>query len=236
MIPFQPIDDDAPLLRLSPLLTATIQTFDYIEAQGPIALTPAKALKRYFVEWAAEAFAWPHYGTDYLYDLNKVLNEHDFTPLMILHDLWIGARLARHNKGKLTLTKAGKALREQPAALWAVLANYFLCEFDQTPYTRFGDRLQGNWGVLLNILNIEARTGITAHRLAALVTGLTEDALDLDYHLRPLFGVHVLRPLAWAGLLIEHRDGSDRLFIKSALWPQVLKLESDAFLQPITQH
>jgi hypothetical protein len=48
--------------------------------------------------------------------------------------------------------------------------------------------------------------------------------------------IPVLRPLAWAGLLIEHRDGSGRLFIKSALWPQVPKFETHAFLQPVTLH
>lgn len=236
MIPFQPLHDEAPALRLSPMLTATLKTFAYIEANGPIELTPAKALKRYFVEWAAKAFDWPHYGTDYLYDLNKVLNEHDFTPLMVLHDVWRGARLVRHYKGKMALTKAGKALAQQPAALWAVLTNYFLCEFDHAAYTRFDDRLRGNWGVFLNILNVEAQTGLSQDRFAALITGQTEEGLKLDYHFRPLIYVHVLRPLAWAGLLHEHREGTERLFIKTPLWQAVLKLETDAFLQPVTQH
>ena len=236
MIPFQPIHDESPALRLSPMLMATLQTFDYIDGNGPIGLTPSKALKRYFVEWAAEAFDWSHYGTDYLYYLNKVLNERDFTPLTILHDVWIGARLVRHYKGTMTITKAGQALRQQPATLWAVLANYFLCDFDQTPHTRFGDRLQGDWGIFLNILNIEAQAGITTDRFASLVTGITEEGLKLDYHFRPLVSVHVLRPLAWAGLLIEHRIDGDRLFTKSPLWPLVLKLETDAFLIPVIQH
>ncbi|MEJ6011511.1 hypothetical protein [Novosphingobium aquae] len=232
MIPFQPLHDEAPALRLSPLLTATLKTFDYIVTNGPIGLTPSKALKRYFVDWAAEAFDWSHYGTDYLYGLNKVLNEADFMPLAILHDVWLGARLVRHYKGKLCLTKAGQALRQQPATLWAVLANYYLCDLDQTPYTRFGDRLQGNWSVFLNLLNIEAQTGITDSGFASLVTGMPE----MDHQIRSLIYVHVLRPLAWAGLLIEHRSGRERLFTKSPLWADALKLETDAFLQPVTQH
>ncbi len=65
---------------------------------------------------------------------------------------------------------------------------------------------------------------------------MTEEGLKLDYHFRPLFNVRALRPLAWAGLLIEHRDGGDRLFTKSPLWPLALKLETDAFLTPVTQH
>jgi hypothetical protein len=155
---------------------------------------------------------------------------------MILHDVWLGARLVRHYNGKMTLTKAGKALAQQPAALWAALANHFLCDFDQTAYTRFGERLAGNWGVFLNILNVEAQAGITDDRFAALLTGMTEEALQVDYHFRPLTYVHVLRPLAWAGLLIEHRDGRHRTFFKSPLWSAALKLETDAFLEPVTQH
>lgn len=236
MIPFQPIHDESPLLRQSPLLNATLKTFAYIEEHGPIGLTPAKALKRYFVEWAAEELDWPFYGTDYLYDLNKVLNEADFLPLMVLHDVWLGARLVRHYNGKMTLTKTGKALAQQPAALWTVLTNHLLCCLDHAAYTRFDDRLQGNWGILLNILNIEARTGITDDRLAALITGMNEEALRLDYHFRPLVYVQVLRPLTWAGLLVEHRDGQQRLFFKSPLWDATLELETDAFHEPVTRH
>lgn len=39
--------------------------------------------------------------------------------------VWLGARLVRNYKGKMALTKAGKVLAQQPAALWAVLTNYF---------------------------------------------------------------------------------------------------------------
>lgn len=37
------------------------------------------------------------------------------------------------------------------------------------------------------------------------------------------------------GLLSEHRDGRDRLFLKTPLWQAALKLETDAFLAPTTQ-
>lgn len=236
MIPFNPIHDDAPVLRHAPLLRAALMTFDYIDANGPIGLTASKGLKRYFVEWAAEMFAWPHYAVEDLYAINKVLNEGDFPPLVILHDVLLGTKLVRHYKGKLCITKSGQALRQQPATLWAVLANYFLCELDHAPYTRFEERLSGDWGVLLNILNIEAQTGVSDNAFAALVMGMTEEGLMLDYHLRPLFYVHVLRPLAWVGLLAEHRDGSARLFTKTPLWTAALTLETDEFLQPVTKH
>lgn len=78
MIRFTHIADDNPDLALSPLLRGALLTLDYIETNGPIGLTPLKALKRYFVQWAAEAFAWPFYEPEDLYYLNKVLNEQDF--------------------------------------------------------------------------------------------------------------------------------------------------------------
>jgi hypothetical protein len=236
MIPFQPMHDDSPLLSLSPILTASLKTFAYIEANGPIGLTPSKALKRYFVEWAAEAFDWPHYGVDELYHLNRVLNEADFPPLAVLHEVWLGARLVRHFKGKLVLTKAGREMARQPAALWAVLTNWFLCEFDHAAYSRMDGEFQGNWGVILNVLNLEAQTGFTQDRCVALFTGFNEEGLSLDYHLRPMIYVHVLRPLTWAGLLVEHREGSQRLFIKTPLWGATLRLETDELLPRQTFH
>ena len=74
MIPFEPISDDEPALVHSPMLKAALLTLDYIESNGPIGLTPLKALKRYFVAWAAEAFAWPHYTAAELYDRTFITN------------------------------------------------------------------------------------------------------------------------------------------------------------------
>lgn len=95
----------------SPLLKGALLTLAYIETNGPIDLTPSKALKRYFVESAAEAFSWPHYTAEELYYLNKVLNEADFVPLMMVHDLLISLKLARHQKGAMHIAKLGKQLR-----------------------------------------------------------------------------------------------------------------------------
>lgn len=70
MFDMQPVDDGHPALAHSPLLRGALLTLEYIETNGPIGLTPSKALKRYFVEWAAEAFAWPQYTAEELYYLN----------------------------------------------------------------------------------------------------------------------------------------------------------------------
>ena len=90
--------------------------------------------------------------------------------------------------------------------------------------------------MFLNILNIEAQTGITDDRFASLVLSITEEASKWDYNFRPLLYVHVLRPLAWVGFLDELRDGSQRLFTKTPLWDSALRLETDVFRVPVTQH
>jgi len=60
-------------------------TIGYLKEHGPIGLTSNKALKHYLVAWAAEVFDWAGYTVEDLYAVNKVLNEHDFPPLVILH-------------------------------------------------------------------------------------------------------------------------------------------------------
>lgn len=116
MIQFTHIADDNPDLALSPLLRGARLTLEYIEANGPIGLTPLKALKRYFVQWAAEAFAWPFYGPEDLYYLNKVLNEQDFPPLMVLHDVLLSAKLVRHAKAQCIAQSSANSSRPRPGS------------------------------------------------------------------------------------------------------------------------
>jgi hypothetical protein len=46
MIPLHQPSDPSALKRLSPMLRAVCLTLDYIEANGPIGLTPSRAFKR----------------------------------------------------------------------------------------------------------------------------------------------------------------------------------------------
>jgi len=240
MIEFAPVADNNPDLALSPLLRGAQLTLDYIETNGPIGLTPLKALKRYFVQWAAEAFAWPYYEPEDLYYLNKVLNEQDFPPLMILHDVLLSAKLVRHAKGAMHCTKLGKQLQKQPGALWAVLADHLLA-LDHAQYTRHGDRLFGNWDIFLNVINVEAQTGVSEDHLCAVLFGGSEDDVHHhDYRLKATFYIHVLRPLTWLGLMQEHRIGTGRerqeIFTKTPLWIAALALETDRHLENPTWH
>ena len=199
-------------------------TLQHLVETGPIGLTPSKALKRYFVTWAADEFNWPGYTTGDLYALNKVLNEHDFPPLFVLHDLLLAAKLARHRKGFLHITKMGKDLLEHPGSLWLVLAQHLLLTAGHDDY------LDVEWVSVLNALNVAAHAGITDKEFCSRVLSMDEN----DYRLKSLVYVHVLRPLCWLGLLHETRQKqSERSFIKTALWPLALTFEETA-TPPVT--
>ncbi len=216
-----------PEFELSPLHRAAILTLRHLVETGPIGLTPNKALKRYFVTWAAEVFNWPGYTTNDLYALNKVLNEHDFPPLVILHDLLLTSKLARHRKGFLHITKTGKDLLAHPGSLWLVLAQNLLVSSGQD------DFFEVEWVSVLNAINVEAHAGMTERQFCARLIG----ADDTDYRFKSLVYVRVLRPLCWLGLLQEARQGhSERLFTKTVLWPLALTFEDGPALPPITTH
>ena len=46
---------------------------------------------------------WPDYKAEDLLRLNKVLNEWDVAPAMVVHDLLIVMKLGRHVKGKFQI-------------------------------------------------------------------------------------------------------------------------------------
>ncbi|MEO7384787.1 MAG: hypothetical protein ABIU18_07625 [Novosphingobium sp.] len=241
MILFRQLDDANPALSQTHLLRSALLTIDYIEEHGAIGLTPAMALKRHFVAWAAEAFNWPNYTAQDLYAVNKVLNEHDFPPLMVLHNVLLSTKLARHYKGTMRLTKLGRELKSRPAQLWTLLATHILFYVDYTPYTRTDEPLLGNWDIFLNVINVEAQAGVSEERLISVLYGRDEEDIRYyDYKLSAAFYVHVLRPLCWAGLLEEQRSGTGlgqrELFTKTALWSAALKLKTDAHLQSVTCH
>ena len=227
MIEFRAPAPEAPQLALSPLHRAAVVTLRHLAEAGPIGLTPNRAIKRYFVTWAAEAFNWPGYTADDLYAINKVLNEHDFPPLVILHDLLLAAKLARHRKGFLHITKIGKDLLEHPGSLWITLAQHLLLS------TGHDDMMEIEWVSVLNAVNVEAHSGVTDKQLCARLMGSD----DKDYHLKSLVYVHVLRPLSWLGLLHETRQGrNERFFTKTALWPLTLTFEGGPQLSSVTKH
>ena len=239
MIRFESISDDDPVLAYSPMVMGAVKILDYVTENGPIGLTPSKNFKRYFVNWAAKEFDWPDCTEEDLFRLNKVLNEYDFPPIGLLHDLLILLKIGRHYRNAFHITKAGKELVGKPGTLFGILTPFYLFEINHSSYARFDDELIGNWDIFLNILNIKAEDGISADEFAQSFYGRKseEGAFDPVPHI--LFS-HVLRPLVWTGLLSEHKSGQgfvrDRAYLKTPLWKATLKLETDAMVSRAVRH
>ena len=81
--------DDDPVLEHSRLLQAMELAFGYARAHGGIGLTQTRAFNRKFAHWLAERSPWPQYRADALLRVNKVLNEWDVAPAMVVHDLMV---------------------------------------------------------------------------------------------------------------------------------------------------
>ena len=132
-------------------------------------------------------------------------------------------------------------MKAHPAQLWALLARHMLFHIDHTLFTRTPEPLLGNWDIFLNVINTEAQVPVTKERLCSALYGGEEIHIrQFDYKLMSAFSVQVLRPLCWAGLLEEYRTGTGlsrrEAYMKTALWPAALQLETDVHLSPVTSH
>lgn len=241
MIGFREIADGNPALMQSPLVRGLISTLGYAREHGGIGLTPSKAFKRSFVTWAAAEFDWPGHTEADLFAVNKVLNEADFFPLLVLHELMLALKLGRHFKGEFRVTKAGQALADHPGRLFAAAVPGFLFRVDHAGFSRFDEpALPGTWDIFLNVLNVETEPGATGAQLRRVFFGEPGPGAGFD-RLARSFYVQVLRPLCWAGLLQEHREADsfrhkDSLFLKTPLWREALILDTDADIVPVTRH
>lgn len=237
MIAFRTLTDDHPDLAHSPLLRAALLTLQYTQDHGSIGLTQTKAFKRVFVHWAVEHFEWPGSDAEEMFRYNKVINEYEFPPLEVLHYLLITLRLGRHFKGEFRLTKRGAELARAPGRLIAELIPFFVLEIDHASYARFAERPFGKWDVWMNVINVEADHGTTDRALFAAFYGDENDRGNVGWREMAAFSSCVLRPLEWAGLLVEtdeERAGKHVHHIfKTSLWRSALNLDTDGMLQQV---
>ena len=99
------MESDDPDLENSRLLDAVYKTMHFASANGGIGLTQSKAFNRKFCHWAAENFNWKEHSAEELLSIQKVLNEQDVIPVMVLHELFVDMKLGRHIKGKFQFSK-----------------------------------------------------------------------------------------------------------------------------------
>ena len=239
MIEFRVLPNDNGVMAHSPLLRAAQLTLQYTQDHGSIPLTPSKAFKRVFVHWAAEHFDWPNMGYDDLFSVNKVLNEYDFPPLELVHFLLIELKLARHYKGQFKITKRGLELLANPSQLLNTLLPFYIFNIDHSAYSRSGEQALGTWDVWFNVLNVEAENTATELELYEVFYGKLSDA-PMAWRATSAFYSCVLRPMRWAGLLLEHKDqGSKRseaVYLKTPLWPAWLQLDTDDIVELAQRH
>ena len=237
MIAFSPLPDDHPDLAHSPMLRAARLTLQYAHEHGSIGLTKTKAFKRVFVHWAIEAFDWPGRSAQEMFRYNKVINEFEFPPLEVLHVLLVAQRLGRHYKGEFRLTKRGAELAHTPGRLFAELIPFFLFKIDHASYSRFDEAPFGKWDVWLNVINVEADHGTTERALFGAFYGDGPDWDNAGWREMAAFSSCVLRPLEWAGLLMqisEERDGKHLHHVfKTPLWRSALRLDTDDMLKQV---
>ncbi|WP_334068054.1 hypothetical protein [Nereida ignava] len=239
MIGFRVLPNDNAVMAHSPLLRAAQLTLQYTQDHGSIPLTPSKAFKRVFVHWAAEHFDWPNMGYDELFSVNKVLNEYDFPPLELVHFLLIELKLARHYKGQFKITKRGSELLANPSQLLNTLVSFYILNMDHSSYSRSGEQALGTWDVWFNILNVEVENAATELELYEVFYGPLGDK-PMAWRATSAFYSCVLRPLCWAGLLLEHKDQrskrSESVYLKTPLWPAWLQLDTDGIVEPAQRH
>jgi hypothetical protein len=175
MIEFRILPNDHPELAASPLLRAGLHTLRYAQEHGAIGLTKTMAFKRVFVHWAVEHFDWPGKSAEEMFRYSKIINEYEFPPLKVLHQLLITLRLGRHFKGEFRLTKRGAEFAAAPARLFAELIPFFVFQIDHSSYARFEDRPFGKWDVWMDVINVEADHGTTERGLFAAFYGEDHD-------------------------------------------------------------
>jgi hypothetical protein len=188
------------------LFGALLKTLDYAVANDGIGLTASKAFNRKFATWAAETLDWPEYAAAELNRVNKLLNEEDVLPVVVIHDLMAILKRGRHVKGRFRLSTKALALRDGPAALFALVARTYLFVYNHARIARGDQPSLDGWDLFLNVINVEAEVGVTEEALMRVFYGVTprRDVYDRDYHdLAGALFVQVLRPLHWLGLLDE---------------------------------
>lgn len=241
MIAFRTLPHDALELNLCPLLRAAQLTLEYAIENDGIDLTKTAAFKRVFVHWAAEHFRWPHMHHQELLRYRSVLNEYDFPPLEVTHYLLKAMKLGRHYRGRFRATKQGEALAIDRAKLFAELIPFYLFRIDHSSYGRFGEQPVGNWDTWLNVINVEADHGVDEKDLFKTLYGYEANWTDGNWREAAAFSACVLKPLEWAGLLdcvtSTGLDGlTERHYVKTQLWREVLELDTDPLLAPMQKH
>ena len=242
-ITLHPVRPDDPDLKMSKLLDVVYMTMRYASENNGIGLTQTKAFNRKFSHWAAENFNWEDYSAEKLLKVQKVLNEHDVLPVMLLHQLFVDMKFGRHTKGKFQFNKRALALAEDKASFFNYLASFYLFEFEHSLFQRWPFAIPKSWDVFLNVINVEAQGAVSEAHLLEVFFGFSAEDVGKEgyWHHLSFLHWHVLTPLHWIGFLNkisigEPISGREVIYTKTHLWRKCLRLETDKDLNSISIH
>lgn len=227
MIAFREIDDEDPILGLSPLARALdFLRLELGEDDKGIPLTATMALKPNLIARAVTEIRWPDWMEEDVYQRIKVAREEHYDPLLVLHYALIDLRFARHYRRHLALTKTGRPIMESRSRSFHHLTQHFMLSVWRFQGSR--EHLMGNWDIWLNVLDAEAEDGVTGKYLTHVLYGPPELETQFDLRTHRLYD-GVLKPLIWAGLLSETipdvRLIAERTYNKTPLWDRYLRFD-----------
>ena len=215
----------------SPIAINGMKLLQLAGETGGIDLTKSGFFNRKCVVWAAEDFQWPGYEPGQLYRLYKVLNEQDFWPFSVMHDLMVLGQLMRHRKGKAVLTSAGKAMLGKYGKLQTLLFETYFTRYDFSANERFPSYVKhDDYGHFFRVAANRLDDWVTlvdfAHwclPVPLIPSILGRPEFEACLHMRG----NLVRPLVWLGLM-EEADAphltpiEQRRIRKAALFDQFL--------------
>jgi hypothetical protein len=202
---------------------------------GGTQLTAKGNLNRRFVATLMARLKWPGYDVAEARSVRKAINEHDFVPAMYLHAVLRLAGLVRKEKGRLELTRKGRALlpeteagRLQAALFRTTFAGYNLAYLDGFDIPEvFGPQIAFILYLLGQVCDDWRPSG-------ALMRGVLLPTIELTESPYPrlpeaAFERRVLSYLCWFGLMERRQAAANedwqqpRLYRKTALYDRTLR-------------
>jgi hypothetical protein len=226
------LDEEA--LAGSRLCGAAMTVLRCATGPGGIGLTKSGAFNRKFVTWAVDEFQWPHYTATDLAVVNTILNEDDVPPLSYLHELLLAAKLIRHTKHHVLLTKTGREHLGQPGRLQVLLFETFFTRFDFAGHERWPIEMpNADTFHFLGVIHTQLADWVAYPQFAASCLpifvlpaqrGTPEE--DAMFYL----ATRLVRPLTWLGLLEEeearrYQPIQTRRLRKTALFDRFFRFE-----------
>jgi len=235
-------------LRQSAVASSTMLLLHSAIAAPGLKLTATGNLARTVVAEMIDRFAWPDFDRAKAFRFNKVVNEHDFLPLLFIHQLAEAAGLLRKSKGHLRCSARGRAVLSEPnlPSLQALLFHLTMWHLDLSAFghVRHGRWPQGDVGIVLWSLSVSATEWQSPERLTRMCTIPINSVLEPGWDSASMaMEATILRTLHWFGLLDYRREpiegqpfGERRFYRKTTLFDRLLLFDVRIEVQATHRH